>query len=78
MLSAATFPEHIRLTRTRPGCLSFEVTQTDDPLVWRVDERFTDDAAFQGASDPDPGIGMVGRHSGDPREFRVTSGGLDR
>ncbi|WP_412073655.1 putative quinol monooxygenase [Tritonibacter mobilis] len=39
-------PEHIRLTRAEPGCLSFEVTQTDDPSVWRVEECFTDRAAF--------------------------------
>lgn len=26
-------PEHMRLTRAEPGCISFEVSQTDDPLV---------------------------------------------
>jgi quinol monooxygenase YgiN len=40
-------PEHIRLTRLEPGCLSFEVTETDDPLVWRVEELFADPAAFE-------------------------------
>ena len=39
-------PEHVRLTRAEPGCLSFEVTPTDDPLTWRVEERFADRAAF--------------------------------
>lgn len=39
-------PEHISLTRAEPGCISFEVSQTDDPLVWRVEELFTDQAAF--------------------------------
>lgn len=39
-------PDHLRLTRAEPGCLSFEVSQTDDPLVWRVEELFTDRAAF--------------------------------
>ena len=39
-------PEHIRLTRQEPGCLSFEVTQSDDPLVWTVEELFADRAAF--------------------------------
>lgn len=38
--------EHIRLTRAEPGCLSFIVELTDDPLVWRVDEAFTDQQAF--------------------------------
>ena len=39
-------PEHIRLSRAEPGCLSFEVTQTADPLIWTVEESFTDRAAF--------------------------------
>lgn len=37
---------HIRLTRAEPGCISFEVTPTDDPLIWDVAEAFTDPAAF--------------------------------
>ena len=40
-------PEHIRLTLAEPGCLRFEVTETEDPLVWRVSEAFTDAAAFE-------------------------------
>ncbi|OBZ93806.1 antibiotic biosynthesis monooxygenase [Pararhizobium polonicum] len=39
-------PDHLRLTRAEPGCLSFEVSQADDPLVWRVEELFIDRAAF--------------------------------
>jgi hypothetical protein len=35
-------PEHTRLTRVEPGCLSFDVSQTDDPLVWKVAESFVD------------------------------------
>lgn len=42
----AFLPEHIRLTRAEPGCLSFEVIPTNDPMVWTVAERFTDPAAF--------------------------------
>jgi quinol monooxygenase YgiN len=38
--------EHIELTRSEPGCLSFEVTETDNPLVWQVEELFVDQAAF--------------------------------
>lgn len=40
-------PDHIRLTLAEPGCLSFNVAQTGDPLVWTVDERFTDWVAFE-------------------------------
>jgi quinol monooxygenase YgiN len=44
---ARHLPEHVRLTRAEAGCLSFEVTPTDDRLVWQVAERFTDRAAFE-------------------------------
>ena len=53
----AALDEHIRLTRAEPGCISFEVTSTDDPMIWNVAEEFTDPAAFEahqsraGASD---------------------------
>lgn len=39
-------PEHIRLTRAEPGCLVFDVSQTDDPMVWEVMEAFRDRASF--------------------------------
>ncbi|SFN51502.1 antibiotic biosynthesis monooxygenase [Thioclava sp. BHET1] len=39
-------PEHIRLTRREPGCLLFEVTPADSPLVWEVRETFTNRHAF--------------------------------
>ena len=39
-------PLHIELTRDEPGCLSFEVHQTDDRRVWQVAERFVDDEAL--------------------------------
>ncbi|KAA3498073.1 antibiotic biosynthesis monooxygenase [Rhizobium rhizogenes] len=39
-------PAHLRLTRAEPGCISFDVTQADDPLIWRVEELFVDRAAF--------------------------------
>ncbi len=43
---AAHLPRHIELTRAEAGCVSFEVQPTSDPLVWSVEERFTDSAAF--------------------------------
>lgn len=43
----AHLPEHIRLSRAESGCLSFNVDPTDDPQVWRLDETFTDRAAFE-------------------------------
>lgn len=44
---AAHLPRHIELTRAEPGCLSFEVEQTDDPFVWEVSERFEDSGSFE-------------------------------
>ena len=44
---AAHLPEHIRLTLDEAGCLSFEVRQSADPLVWDVAEVFSSRAAFE-------------------------------
>jgi quinol monooxygenase YgiN len=38
--------DHIRLTRAEPACLSFDITETDDPLVFEVMEAFRDRAGF--------------------------------
>lgn len=38
--------EHVAASRAEPGCLHFEIAQTDDPLVWRVEELFRDAAAL--------------------------------
>lgn len=43
---AQYLPAHVALTRAEAGCLEFVVEPTSDPLVWRVEERFTDEAAF--------------------------------
>jgi quinol monooxygenase YgiN len=45
-LVATHVPLHIALTLAEPGCLTFSVTQTFDPLIWQVDESFVDQAAF--------------------------------
>ena len=39
-------PRHIELTRAEPDCISFEVNQTVDPLVWDVSECFQDAGSF--------------------------------
>lgn len=38
--------EHIRLSRAEPGCLTFDIFETDDPLVWEVMEAFRTRADF--------------------------------
>jgi len=40
-------PEHTRLTTAEPGCIAFSVSQSDDPLIWHVEECFVDKAAFE-------------------------------
>jgi quinol monooxygenase YgiN len=50
-LVATHLPEHIRLTRLEPGCVSFEVAQIDDSMVWRVEELFADRPAFEAHQD---------------------------
>jgi quinol monooxygenase YgiN len=42
-----SLPDHIALTRAEPGCISFEVSPTDNPMVWSVAERFKDAASFE-------------------------------
>jgi quinol monooxygenase YgiN len=46
-LVAELLPAHIALTLAEPGCLSFAVQPTDDPLVWSVSERFSTAESFQ-------------------------------
>ena len=42
----AHLPDHIALTRAEPGCLSFEITETEDPFTFEVMEAFRDRASF--------------------------------
>ena len=39
-------PEHKKLTREEAGCISFEVTETEDPLIWKVEELFSSQETF--------------------------------
>lgn len=41
------FPEHIERTQAVLGCALFRVTATGDPLIWLVEERFTNQRAFE-------------------------------
>jgi quinol monooxygenase YgiN len=42
----AHMADHIRLTRAEPACLSFDIAETDDPMVFEVMEAFRDRAGF--------------------------------
>ncbi|CNJ88307.1 putative quinol monooxygenase [Yersinia mollaretii] len=39
-------PEHVSLTHAESGCIAFQVAVTPDPLVWTVEELFTDKSTF--------------------------------
>jgi quinol monooxygenase YgiN len=46
-LVARHLPDHIGQTRAEPGCVSFDVVPTDNPLIWSVAEVFDSRAAFE-------------------------------
>ncbi|MDT1061139.1 GNAT family N-acetyltransferase [Paracoccus sp. CPCC 101403] len=46
MLALDLLPDHVKLSRAEPGNLRFDLAQTEDPLVWRLDELFADAEAF--------------------------------
>jgi quinol monooxygenase YgiN len=43
--------DHVARTRAEPGCISFSVASTDDPMVWQVNERFQDSSALKAHQD---------------------------
>lgn len=63
--------EHIRLTHLEPGCLSFEVTQTDDPMVWEVMETFRTRADFDAHQVRTKASEWFRQSQHIPRAFRV-------
>lgn len=71
----AALGTHIRLTREEPGCMSFYVTPTADPMVWQVDEEFTDAAAFKAHSARAKASEWGTQTAGIARDFKIT--GLD-
>lgn len=68
----AALPEHIRLTRGEAGCVSFHVTPTADPLVWRVAEEFTDPAAFDAHQARAASSDWAESTAGIARDYQIT------
>ncbi|WP_183905085.1 putative quinol monooxygenase [Rhizobium sp. BK008] len=66
-------PEHIRLTRSEPGCLSFDVRQTEDPMIWDVEERFTDRLAFEAHQIRTKGSAWGAATSAIRREYEISA-----
>ncbi|MFD1159022.1 putative quinol monooxygenase [Roseovarius aestuarii] len=65
-------PEHVRLTRKEPGCISFEVSKTDDPMIWRVEECFRDRKAFELHQQRTRYSAWWFATASIPREYKVT------
>ncbi|MFD1252156.1 Antibiotic biosynthesis monooxygenase [Devosia equisanguinis] len=65
-------PEHVRLTRAESGCLSFEVTKTHDPMVWRVEELFVDQAAFDAHQMRTKASAWAHKTAGIRRDYEVS------
>ena len=65
-------PTHIALSRAEPGCLTFNVDPTDNPLVWRLDESFTDRRAFEAHQARTRASEWFAASAGLTRDFQVT------
>ncbi|MDP5333370.1 MAG: antibiotic biosynthesis monooxygenase [Paracoccaceae bacterium] len=65
-------PAHIRLTRAEPGCLSFDVVPTGDPLIWQVDEAFADRAAFDAHQARAAATDWATQTAGITRDYVIT------
>ncbi|CAM3081216.1 GNAT family N-acetyltransferase [Paracoccus nototheniae] len=46
MTALDLLPDHQALSRAEPGCLRFDIAQSEDPLIWTLSEIFTDADAF--------------------------------
>ena len=69
---ATYLPEHIRLTLLEPGCLTFTVVQTADPMVWQVDETFIDQAAFDAHQTRTKTSLWAEKSAGIARDFKIS------
>ncbi len=64
-------PDHILLSRAEPGCLTFNVLPTASPLVWHLDETFTDRAAFDAHQARTGASAWFRATQGMPRDFQI-------
>lgn len=67
----AHMAEHIRLSRAEAACLSFDIAETDDPLVFEVMESFRDRAGFEAHQARTRASDWFAATRGILRDFRV-------
>ena len=65
-------PEHVRLTRAEPGCISFDVLPTDDPLIWTVEEHFRDQESFRSHQTRTQASAWGAATADTPRDYEIT------
>lgn len=70
----SNLPRHIRLTQAEPGCVAFDAVPTDDPLIWQVDEAFTDRAAFEAHQARTKASDWARETAGIKRDFQICEG----
>lgn len=65
-------PDHITLSRAEPGCVRFDAVQTADPMVWQIDETYTDKAAFEAHQTRNRASIWWQKSQGLVRDFKIT------
>ncbi|WP_425439510.1 putative quinol monooxygenase [Puniceibacterium sediminis] len=64
-------PDHIALTRAEPGCLEFEVVETQ-PGTFAVSELFINQAAFDAHQARTRASAWFGVTNGITRDYKIT------
>lgn len=65
-------PDHIALSRAEPGCVIFEAVQTTDPMVWQIDETYTDRTSFDAHQTRNRASIWWEMSQGLVRDFKIT------
>ena len=63
--------DHVARTRAEPGCISFRVAPTVDPMVWQVDECFQDSSALKAHQDRVAGSDWGRASAGIDRRYSI-------
>ena len=67
----AHLPLHVSLSRGEAGCLTFDIAQADDPMVWEVMESFRDRASFAAHQDRTRESAWFAATRGILRDFKM-------
>ena len=62
----------IEASRAEPGCVIFEAVQTTDPMVWQIDETYTDRTSFDAHQTRNRASIWWEMSQGLVRDFKIT------